>query len=177
MIGKQGLRAVRLGELLDILHIGGPSVYGRYHGITVSGPLQVNGIATAPFPGIVQIEDSCHITFTQFIHEIIQSGQDSIIIDARCHLQRGLYPRLYAIFTVSTHQYAQVVDANTFQKVQLLMQPFTIAAFTFGTKNGTIPEIGTYKIIGFSVANELSIGIDLNKRMLRRLRGTCSQKE
>lgn len=74
MIGKQGLRAVRLGELLDILHIGGPSVYGRYHGITVSGPLQVNGIATAPFPGIVQIEDSCHITFTQFIHKIIQSG-------------------------------------------------------------------------------------------------------
>ena len=51
------------------------------------------------------------------------------------------------------------------------MQPFTIAAFTFGTKNGTVPEIGTYKIIGFSVANELSIGIDLNKRMLRRLRG------
>jgi len=46
------------------------------------------------------------------------------------------------------------------------MQPFTIAAFTFGTKNGTVPEIGTYKIIGFSVANELSIGIDLNKRML-----------
>ena len=74
MIGKQSLRAVRLGELLDILHIGGPSVYGRYHGITVSGPLQVNGIATAPFPGIVQIEDSCHITFTQFIHKIIQSG-------------------------------------------------------------------------------------------------------
>ena len=32
------------------------------------------------------------------------------------------------------------------------MQPFTIAAFTFGTKNGTVPEIGTYKIIGFSVA-------------------------
>ena len=51
------------------------------------------------------------------------------------------------------------------------MQPFTIATFTFGTKNGTVPEIGTYKIIGFSVANELSIGIDLNKRMLRRLRG------
>ena len=42
------------------------------------------------------------------------------------------------------------------------MQPFTIAAFTFGTKNGTVPEIGTYKIIGFSVANELSIGIDLS---------------
>ena len=56
------------------------------------------------------------------------------------------------------------------------MQPFTIAAFTFGTKNGTVPEIGTYKIIGFSVANELSIGIDLNKRMLRRLRGTCPPK-
>ena len=41
------------------------------------------------------------------------------------------------------------------------MQPFTIAAFTFGTKNSTVPEIGTYKIIGFSVANELSIGVTL----------------
>ncbi len=89
-------------------------------------------------------------------------------------MQRRLYPCLYAIFTVGTHQYAQVVDANAFQEVQLLMQPFTIAAFAFGAKNGTVPEIGTYKIIGFPVANELSISIDLNKRMLRRPRGTCS---
>ena len=47
---------------------------GVYNDTILAGPLQVNGIATAPFPGIVQIEDSCHITFTQFIHKIIQSG-------------------------------------------------------------------------------------------------------
>lgn len=45
MIGKQGLRAVRLGELLDILHIGGPSVYGRYHGITVSAEFSMEDMA------------------------------------------------------------------------------------------------------------------------------------
>ena len=36
------------------------------------------------------------------------------------------------------------------------MQAFTIASFTFRTKNGTVPEIGTYIIIGFSITDELS---------------------
>ena len=50
---------------------------------------------------------------------------------------------------------------------------FVGANFWYGAILGSEGEGGNRE----RLHKELSIGIDLNKRMLRRLRGTCSQKE
>jgi hypothetical protein len=70
-----------------------------------------------------------------------------------------LYACGYAVFTISTHQYAEVVYSDAFQEVEFLVQAFAVTTLALRTKDGSIPKVGAYEVVGFAIAYELSVGI------------------
>ena len=143
-----------------ITHIVGPRL------LTGSCVLQIESIATAPLPRIVQVEHSHHLTLAHLLQQVVETCQDGIVIYAGLHLQCRLHLGGHATLAVRTHQNAQVVNTHLLHQVELLAQTLTVSPLPFRAKDGTIPEIGSYVIIGLTVFDEMSI-LHLHKR--RRL--------
>ena len=53
---------------------------------TLAGMLQIESVAPTPFPRVVQIEHRHHLATSQFLHQIVETSQDGIVVDTRLHL-------------------------------------------------------------------------------------------
>ena len=173
MLGKECFRFVALHVLLHVFHVLGPSVNRRNDCLTLACPLQIHGIAATPFPGIVQVEDGIHVTLVQLHHQVVQPGEDGIVVHTRFFLEGRLHFGRHTVAAVCSHQDAEIVHTDTFQVIQFLVQAFPVSAFPFRGEDGAIPEVGTHIIVRFSVADELSV-FDADKirsgcRLLLRL--------
>ena len=140
-----------------ITHIVGPRL------LTGSCVLQIESIAAAPLPRIVQVEHSHHLALTHLLQQIVETSQYCIVIHAGLHLQCRFCFCGHTAFSVRTHKNAKVVNTHPLHQVKLLTQTLAVTPLPFRAKDGTIPEISTYVIIWLTIFYEMSI-LYLHKR-------------
>ena len=138
-------------------HVSGIAVLVGTRRLAGTRMLQVETIAPAPLPGVVQVEHRHHLTFAQLLHQEVETRQDGVVIHTGRHLQRRLHLRGHAPFAVRAHEDAQVVDADLLHQVEFLAEPLAVTALTLRAEDRPIPEIRTYVIIGLAVFFEMSV--------------------
>ena len=119
-----------------------------------AGLLQVEAVAAAPFPRVVQVEHGLHAPFAHLLQQIVEACQDGVVVDARCFLQRRLHFRLHASHAVAAHEYAQVVQSQLVQLVEFAAQPLAVASLSLRGQDGPIPEVGSHVAILLAVERE-----------------------
>ena len=118
---------------------------------------EIEAVAPTPLPRVVQVEHGHHVAFAHLHEQIVESGQNGVVIDAGFLLQGRLDLGLDATLAVAAHQDAQVVDAHALHLVEFAGQTGTVAALSFRCQDGTIPEVSTDIIIWFTCAHEMSV--------------------
>lgn len=64
---------------------------------------------------------------------------------------------LHAPLTVGAYEDAEVVDADGLQRVELTAQPLAVAALSLAAEDGSVPQVGAYIIIWFTVAYKVAV--------------------
>jgi hypothetical protein len=157
VVGEKLLRSVGSSVLIHKFHISRPAVNGRNRRFAIARPFKVLGVSPTPFPGVVEIKNSRHITLSHFGKQVVEPGQNSIIIHARGNLEGRFYLSSNVPATIRTDKDTEVIDTNTSQEVELLMETFAVTAFALGTQNGAVPEVSPYIIVRLAVLYELTV--------------------
>ena len=145
------------GILRHRVHKGRITDVVRSRLLTCSGLLEVETVAAAPLPGVVQVEHSHHITLAHLLKQVVQTSQYRIVIYARCDLQGRLHLRLHATLTVGAYEDTQIINALRLQQVEFLGEPLAVTALPFRAQDSPIPEVRTHIIIRFTVLHEMAI--------------------
>ena len=113
------------------VHEGRIAVDTRKRSLTKTSLLQVIAITATPFPGIVQIEHGQHLALAHLHQQIVETGKNRIVINARSFLQRRLNLGLHSSLSIRAHQDAEVVNAHLLHLIEFPTETLTVAALTF----------------------------------------------
>ena len=165
------------GILRHKVHVSRVAVFVGTWRLSCSHMLQIEAIATTPFPRVVQVEHGHHLPLPHLHEQIVETCQDGVVVYARSHLQRGFGLRFYATLAIASHQNAKVVNPHAFHQVELAFQSLAVATLPFRTQNGTIPEVGSNEVIRLSTTLKTPVP-HLHEIALRRYRrGHQSRKQ
>ena len=113
------------------VHKGRIAVDTRKRSLTKTSLLQVIAITAAPFPGVVQIEHSNHLALAHLHQQIVETGKNRIIINARSFLQRRFNLGLHSSLSIRAHQDAEIINAHLLHLIEFPTETFTVAALSF----------------------------------------------
>jgi hypothetical protein len=147
VVGEKLPGAVGRSVLLHKLPVSRPAVNSGNGSFAIARPFQILRISPAPFPGIVKVKNGRHIPFTHLDKQVVQSGQNRIIIHPGGDLERGLHLGYNAPGTVGTNQDTEIVDTDAFQEVEFPVQTFAVATLTFGGQDSAVPEVSPHVIV------------------------------
>ena len=157
MVEIQLLRLLRSLELAHLLHERPIAVDQRYEGLLTRSPFQILPVSPTPFPGIVHVQHGLHVAFAQLDQESVEAYQQRVVVNARRYLERRLHTRIHTIGAIAAHQDTEVFNTQTFQGVELMLQAVQVPTTAFRGQDGSIPEVGTDKGVGFSVTDEMAV--------------------
>ena len=140
-----------------IIHESRISIFIRPWSLPHPSLLQVITITATPFPGIVQIEHGQHLALAHLHQQIVETCKNRIIIHSRSLLQSRFHLSLYSSLAIRSYKNTKVVYTHRLHLVKFLAKTFTITTLSLRTENGTIPEIGPYIIIRFTITDKMSV--------------------
>ena len=82
------------------VHKGGVAVLVGARCLPHPGMFEIESVAAAPFPRIVEIEHSHHFALAHLHEQVVESGKDGIVVHTRRLLQCRLHLSLYAALAV-----------------------------------------------------------------------------
>ena len=82
------------------LHEGGIAGLVGTRLLALASLLKIEAVATAPLPGVVQVEHGHHLALAHLLEQIVESGEDCIVVNAWGLLKRRLHLGLHAALTV-----------------------------------------------------------------------------
>ena len=115
----------------DEVHEGRISIFVRTGSLAQTSLLQVIAITTTPFPGIVQIKHGQHLAFAHLHQQIVETGKNCIVINARSFLQRRLNLGLHSSLSIRAHQDAEIINAHLLHLIEFPTETLTVAALSF----------------------------------------------
>ena len=107
---------------------------------------------------VVEIEHGLHAALLKLGHEVVETVEDGVVVDAGGSLQHGHDVGGLVFFAVAAHEHAQVVDAGGLQQVELAGQALAVAASAFGGENGAVPEVGADVAVHGVADAEFAVG-------------------
>ena len=118
----------------------------RYESLSCPCPLKIHSVTAGPFPCVVDIKDRLHVPFCHFSKEIVQSTEDSIIVDTRFLLKSRHHPGRDTIRSVTSDKNAQIGHSQCLESIKLSFEAGPVSSCALASKNGSVPEIGSHEM-------------------------------
>ena len=144
-------------KLLHKVHVSGIAGFVGPRRFAESSLLEIVAVAPTPLPRVVEIEHGHHLALAHLLKQIVEPGEDRVVVYARRFLQCRLHLGFHAPPAVGAHEDAQVVDARSLQPVELTAEARTVAALTRRAKDRSIPQIGPDIIIRFAATPKFTV--------------------
>lgn len=96
---------------------------------TVTAEMMKAGLI--PYVWDINVQPLPHMTIFDRKKQIVETGKNRIIINARCFLQRRLHLGLHSSLSIRAHQDAEVVNAHLLHLIEFLAETLAVAALSF----------------------------------------------
>ena len=130
MIIVELLRFLTLHKLRYVRHVVFIPIYRRKQGLSLACPLKVLTISARPFPRVIEIEYSMHLSLSHLSQEVVKSSKQCIIIYTWFKLKNRLNLIGSSLWAIRSNKNTKIGDTYLLESIQFLMKTLTVASPT-----------------------------------------------